>query len=229
VVETQRRGASQRWIVSIQLHPSVLHLPRKQVRTGGGPSLNFNTIQASPTSLASKCELGVVFFRLFRHTCPSSTFLAFKCELEVSFFDVSTPVPPPSHPNVSRRCFFPAVSMFLPPSSTSLVFKRELEVVLSNVSMPLLLPPPNANQRWIFRQFQRRCYHFRGGGFFWRVGTTDATTTTTSLVLTLCSIPPVASRTTWQCETHTPPYSNVFPNIISTLKTRKKFWKPEVL
>jgi len=75
----------------------------------------------------------------------------------VSFFDVSTPVPLPSHPNVSRRCFFPAVSMFLPP-----------------------LPPPscsNASWRWFCSMFQRRCYHFRlprvqtrvRGGFFFGV------------------------------------------------------------
>ena len=218
--------------VSIHLHPSILHLPRKQVWTGGGPSLNFNTVQASPTSLASKCELGVVFLTL--STCLSlfhlphiqtrargelfwcfstcATSLASKRDLEVLFsssFDVPAP------------------------SSTSLVFEHKLEVVLFNVSTPLLLPPPNANRRWIFRQFQRCCYHFHllrvqtqvRGGFFWCVGATDATTTTTTLVLTLSNILPAASRMTGWCETYTPPYSNVFPNIINTLKTRKKFWK----
>jgi hypothetical protein len=135
----------------------------------------------------------------------------------MSFFDVSTPVLPPSHPNVSWRCFFPAVSMFLPLFHLPHV-QTQAGGVLFNVSMPLLLPPPNANQRWIFQQFQCHCYHFHlpciqtwvRGGFFWCVGATDATTTTT-LVLTLSSILPVASRTMGRCETHTLPYLNVFP------------------
>ena len=61
----------------------------------------------STTSLASKREPEVVFFRSFNMSPTTS--LASNCEPEVVFFVLSTrllPPPPPSHPNASRRWFF---------------------------------------------------------------------------------------------------------------------------
>jgi hypothetical protein len=84
-----RPNASQRWFISFFQHASHHpHLPCVQARAGGGFFLCFDT-------------------------APTTTSLASECELEVVFFGASTrfpPPPPPSHPNASRRWSFSAVS-----------------------------------------------------------------------------------------------------------------------
>ena len=86
---------SQRWFFSTFRHVSRHHhLPRVLTRAGGG------------------------FFRCFDMSSTTTTSLASKCELEVVFFDLSTrlpPPPPPSHPNASRRWFFSTLSTRFPP------------------------------------------------------------------------------------------------------------------
>ena len=131
------------------------HLPRVQMRARGGFFFGFDTSTTSTTSLASKRELGVVLSSVSTSLPP--------------------PPPPPSHPNTSRRRFFRRfrrachhhhlphvqtqagggffVRFDRPATTTSLASKCELEVVLSSVLMHLPPPPapscPNASWRWI--------------------------------------------------------------------------------
>ena len=132
---------------SAPLPPSpsrLFHLPWVQMQAGGGSLRRFNAVATSSTSLASKHE-------------P-----------EVDFSAGSTLLPPPSHPNVSRRWFFFAIS-----------------------SMRLQPPPPpsrpNVSERWFFQLLQRICtdHHLprvqtRAGGDLFRCFNASATITTPS-------------------------------------------------
>jgi len=80
-----RPNASRRWFFLSFRHDSHhYHLPRIQMRAGGGYFCRFDVTATTTTSLASKCEPEVVIFVV-------STRL---------------PPPPPSRPNASRRWLF---------------------------------------------------------------------------------------------------------------------------
>ena len=95
-------------------------------------------------------------------------------------------------------------------ASTSPASKRELEVDLSGISTCLAPPPPpshpNASRSWTFQRLQSCCHRFHlprvqtraRSEFLWRF---DAT------------LGGYSSRGIRQCETHTPPCSNVFPTL----------------
>ena len=94
-------------------------------------------------------------------------------------------------------------------ASTSLASKHEPEVDLSGVSTCLAPPPPshpNVSWRRTFQRFQSCCHRFHlpriqtraRSEFLWRF---DAT------------LGGYSSRGIRQCETHTPPCSNVFPTL----------------
>jgi len=75
----------------------------------------FRPSATTTTSLVSKRELEVVSSTIST-ACHHTTSLAFKRKLEVVFFcrfDRLPPLPPPSHPNASRRWSFLPVSMRL--------------------------------------------------------------------------------------------------------------------
>jgi len=135
-------NASRRWSNLPFRRASHHHLPRVQTRARGGffrrfdafvtttttlaskrePEVGFfvgfDATPTATTSLASKCEPEVVIFAGFEATATTTTSLAYKREPEVVHFAVLTclpPLPPPSHPNASRRWSFSAVSRRLPP------------------------------------------------------------------------------------------------------------------
>jgi len=89
-----RPNASRRWFFLYFRHVTHHHrLPRVQTRAGGGVFRSFHRFDASPTtstSLASKCEPEVVFFRTFDTSPTTTASLASKREPEAVFFVLST-------------------------------------------------------------------------------------------------------------------------------------------
>jgi len=134
------------------------HLPRVQMRAGGGCFSPSNASATTTTSLVSKREPEVVvFIILTRLPLP----------------------PPPSHPNASRRWLFLSFQ-HVRPTTTSLAFKCEPEEVHFIVSTCLLPPPPpslpNASWRWFISPCRCDSHHHllpriqtqAGGGPFQR-------------------------------------------------------------
>jgi len=187
----EHEGGSRKWEAravrflfstrhSHPLHPCCQrhHLPRVQMRTGGGFFLfGFDASTTTATSLASKCESEVVFLSVSTHL-PQP--------------------PPPSHPNASRGWFFYRFRRIyhdyhLPRIQTRVGGGFNASATSTDffdVSAPLPPPPPpsrpSASWRWIFSTFRRLCHHHllppipsrAGGGSFVCF---DAPTTTTTL------------------------------------------------
>jgi len=207
-----RPNARQRWFVSTRFPPPPPpsrpnasqrrllksfrrdyyhhHLPRIQMRAGGGSFHCFDMTPTTTTSLASKREPEVVIFVL-------STRLP--------------QPPPPSRPNASRRWSFssfqhdshhhylPRIQMRAgggffcsfnpsPTTTTSLASKRKPEVVFFCVStrLPPAPPPscPNMSWRWFFSAFRHPSHHYlpriqtRARGSVFRRFDTSSTTIT---------------------------------------------------
>jgi len=150
-----RPNASRRWSFSSFRRASHLHhLPRVQMRAGGGHFHRFDPTPTTTTSLASKCEPEVVFFVVSTR---------------------SPPPPPPSRLNASWRWFFLSFQHLChhhhlhrvqtraggghfrrfdvpPTTTTSLASKCELEVVLfgsfkASAAAATSSPPTNRQRR----------------------------------------------------------------------------------
>jgi len=102
-------NASRRWSFSSFRHDSHHHLPRIQMRAGGGYFHRFDTTATTTTSLASKHEPEVVFFSMFRHVSHHNHLPHIQMRAGGGSF----------------RCFDMS-----PATTTTLTSKREPEVVL---------------------------------------------------------------------------------------------------